>query len=156
MGPIWKGLILSGASGVLLGLALVIGGMGPSHAAPAGSMLSQDASAERGRALFNLYCVACHRLDGVPLATGAVGPDLTAFKSQGLIAGAVPNTPENLARYLANPATVKRDTMMPPLGLSSAQISDLVAFLLPPPPTAEEPSGEPTLELPESPPASAD
>lgn len=154
MGPIWAGLICSGALALLMGRALGIASVGLSQAASTDSMVAQDGSAERGRALFSLHCSPCHRLDGVPLAIGMVGPNLTDFKSQGVIAGAVPNTPENLARFLANPASVKRDALMPPLGLTAAQINELVAFLLPPQAPGEEPRGAPT--LPESPTAGPD
>jgi cytochrome c oxidase subunit 2 len=108
--------------------------------------LAQDEAADRGRALFGLYCSTCHAKAGAPSAFGAIGPDLTGFESQPLIASVAPNTAENLARWLANPQAVKRDAAMPPLGLSAAQISDIVAYLLPPQdplvPTVEAPAEE--------------
>jgi cytochrome c oxidase subunit 2 len=73
-------------------------------------------------------CVACHAIQGV--AFGVVGPDLTHFGSRKtLAAGLLPNTPEHLARWLANPPLVKPGTLMPKLPLTQAQLSVLVAYL---------------------------
>jgi mono/diheme cytochrome c family protein len=119
----------SGAVALLVALAC-LGGVPLASASPSPAS-AQTGSAERGRELFSLYCSICHRLEGIPSATGDIGPDLTAFEMREVIAGVLPNTPDNLARWLANPQTVKRDATMPALGLSSAQTSDLVALLLP-------------------------
>jgi cytochrome c oxidase subunit 2 len=124
---------------LLVGLLLLIAGAELTHARPADS---QSGSAERGRTLFGSYCGACHRMQGISVATGVIGPDLTGWESQPLIAGVAPNTPQNLARWLTNPQTVKADAIMLPLGLTSAQVDDLVAFLLPPPPPAGDPTPE--------------
>ena len=73
-------------------------------------------------------CVACHAIQGV--AFGVVGPDLTHFGSRKtLAAGLLPNIPEHLARWLANPPLVKPGTLMPKLPLTQAQLSALVAYL---------------------------
>jgi cytochrome c2 len=118
----------------------------PVHASSAnapGPDALQGASGERGRSLFGLYCGACHRLEGIPLATGILGPDLTGFESRGQIAGLLPNTQENLARWLANPAAFKPGSLMPPLGLNALQTADLVELLLPSPiPTPDEEPSE--------------
>ena len=45
-----------------------------------------------------------------------------------LAAGTIPNTPEDLSRWLENPQVIK-DCNMPDLGLSVDQIKDLVAYL---------------------------
>jgi cytochrome c oxidase subunit 2 len=46
-----------------------------------------------------------------------------------MIADTLPNTPENMKRWITNPSTIKPGTMMPPLGLSDKESDDLVAFL---------------------------
>jgi len=82
-------------------------------------------------------CVGCHGIVGVnlnsytdPKAALLIGPNLTHFGSRDLIAGGVlPNTPANLATWLASPQTVKPGVDMPDLGLSQAQINALVAYL---------------------------
>jgi mono/diheme cytochrome c family protein len=125
-----------------LGFGLVSSIESPVAAAPPPLLVAvQDGSPERGRQLFVVQCAICHRYEGIPQATGALGPDLTGWEAHPNIVNTVPNTPENLARWLANPMAVRGDATMPPLGLSTGQISDLVAFLLPAP-VLEDSSGQ--------------
>ena len=74
-------------------------------------------------------CGACHTARGVPEATGSIGPNLTGIASRPRIADTLPNTPENMKRWIINPSVVKPGTMMPPLGLSDKEADDLVSFL---------------------------
>ncbi len=85
--------------------------------------------AERGRAVYAARtCGSCHAIAGV--STGEAGPDLTHFGSRPTIsAGVLVNTPENLARYLANPQAVKPGIYMPNFRLSDEEIAALVAYL---------------------------
>lgn len=91
---------------------------------------SEDALAQEGRTLFTqLPCVGCHAVRGI--SGGAIGPDLTHFGSRQTLASAiVPNTPENLERWLVNPQSVKPGVLMPDLGLSRDQARALTAYLL--------------------------
>jgi cytochrome c oxidase subunit 2 len=86
--------------------------------------------AAQGRQVFTSQaCVGCHAIRGV--AAGQLGPDLTHFGSRRTIAGGMlANTPPNLARWLKNPPAVKPGSLMPDLGLSDAQVSALVAYLV--------------------------
>lgn len=86
--------------------------------------------AAKGQQIFlGAACIGCHTIEGTK-AQGKVGPNLTHFATRGYFAGAVlTNTPENVARWLANPQAVKPGTLMPNLGLSQDQISALVQFL---------------------------
>jgi cytochrome c len=65
----------------------------------------------------------------VPEASGTIGPTLNGVASKAMIADTLPNTPENMKRWITNPSTIKPGTMMPPLGLSDKESDDLVAFL---------------------------
>ena len=52
-------------------------------------------------------CIGCHTIGGTA-AVGLVGPNLTHFASRETIAaGTLPNTPENLSKWLHNPEAVK-------------------------------------------------
>jgi len=74
-------------------------------------------------------CVGCHSVQGV--SGGIVGPDLTHVGSRQAIAGGVlSTTPENLARWLADPPGVKPGSIMPNFHLSPADVSALTAYLL--------------------------
>jgi cytochrome c oxidase subunit 2 len=90
--------------------------------------LSGDAAA--GQKLFaTLPCVGCHTINGTA-AAGVVGPNLTHFASRGFIAGGVlGNTTDELTAWIKDPQAVKPGNDMPTLGLTDAQVSQLVAYL---------------------------
>lgn len=74
-------------------------------------------------------CVTCHTVAGTE-AKAEVGPNLTHVGSRTTIAaGVLDNTPENLARWLRDPAAVKPGSKMPRLPLTEQDISALVAYL---------------------------
>ena len=74
-------------------------------------------------------CVNCHSIAGL-MTRGRAAPDLTHVGSRTTLAsGTLPNTPENLAKWLMNPQAVKRGVLMPEIGLTTDQIKDLVAYL---------------------------
>ena len=73
-------------------------------------------------------CVGCHAVAGV--SAGAVGPDLTHFGSRKTIAGGIlPNTTDELVRWLADPPQIKPGSLMPNLQLSVADVRALAAYL---------------------------
>lgn len=86
-------------------------------------------AAAEGREVFQASaCVACHAIQGV--AVGVVGPDLTHMGSRKTLAGGLlPNTPEQMSRWLADPPAVKPGSRMPKLPLTDEQIAALVAYL---------------------------
>ncbi len=45
------------------------------------------------------------------------------------LAGVLPNTPENMARWIREPQTVKPGDAMPDLGVSERDARDMTAFL---------------------------
>jgi cytochrome c oxidase subunit II len=78
-------------------------------------------------------CIGCHAIAGTT-AQGILGPNLTYFGSRETIAaGALPNTPENLRRWLFDPNEVKPGNLMSTQitrgKLSDQTINDLVAYL---------------------------
>ncbi len=74
-------------------------------------------------------CAGCHTVNGTS-AQGKTAPDLTHFGSRtSLAANTLPNTPENLARWLNDPQTVKPGNKMPNLKLDQATVDQLVAYL---------------------------
>jgi len=80
------------------------------------------------KAFANGQCVNCHAVTGV--SQGLVGPNLTHFGSRTTLAGAtLDNTPENVAKWLRNPADVKPEAKMPNYHLSEQDINDLVTYL---------------------------
>jgi cytochrome c1 len=87
-------------------------------------------NAERGRQIIEGYgCGACHTIPGVRRANGLVGPPLIYFSRRTMIAGELPNTQENLVRWIQHPHQVEEHTAMPDLGLDENQAYDVAAYL---------------------------
>jgi cytochrome c oxidase subunit 2 len=89
-----------------------------------------DATAQRGKMLFqSVSCAMCHAVQGT-IAGARTGPDLTHVASRrSLAAGTLPNTPANLASWIADPQKHKPGTNMPANPLSGADLAALVAYL---------------------------
>ena len=64
-------------------------------------------------------------------ATGRFGPDLTHLMSRETLAsGAMPNTAENLAKWIDDPDTFKHGSLMPSMHLTKSQIDQITAYLV--------------------------
>jgi cytochrome c oxidase subunit 2 len=89
-----------------------------------------DALQSRGLGLFlGGPCAGCHTVSGTG-AGGDLGPDLTHFASRASIAaGLLPNTPANLARWLADPQALKPGNYMPQVPMSPSDRAALVSYL---------------------------
>lgn len=95
-----------------------------------GAPVTSAADAARGRAALNQNgCNACHQIPGVTGPKVHVGPPLTGMGSRQLIAGAVPNTPEQMARWVRDPHAIDPETAMPPLGVSERDAHNIAAYL---------------------------
>jgi cytochrome c oxidase subunit 2 len=83
-----------------------------------------------GRAVFMATaCVNCHTVRGTP-AAGTFGPDLTHLMSRATLgAGVAANTPENLRRWVNDPAHLKPGALMPAMNLSEGEVEAVVAYL---------------------------
>lgn len=98
--------------------------------APAELLVLGGANPARAPALFRNYgCGACHVVPGVPGAAGRVGPNLAHLHDHALIAGVLPNTSENLVRWIRVPQNVDPYTGMPNLGVTERDARDLAAYL---------------------------
>lgn len=93
-----------------------------------------DGAAATGANLFRLKgCGGCHTVNGY--TAGKVGPDLTHFMDRTSFAGAIfPNDVDSLRAWLRDPPGMKpmmpdNGLGMPNLGLTEAEINDLIAFL---------------------------
>jgi cytochrome c oxidase subunit 2 len=91
---------------------------------------ADDPAARAGRDLFlSLSCINCHRMRGTS-ASGTYAPDLTHLMSrQTLASGMVPNTREELRKWVNNPAQTKEGCLMPAFGLSDQQVDLIVNYL---------------------------
>jgi cytochrome c oxidase subunit 2 len=94
------------------------------------SVLGKDSPVVKGKNLFlSLSCVNCHHIGGTS-ALGTYAPDLTHLMSRETLAsGIVPNTRENLKKWIADPQTVKLGCLMPAFGLSDPELDLVVDYL---------------------------
>ena len=100
----------------------------PQVTAPAPSLAAPDA--DRGRKAIDQYaCVTCHEIPGIVGANAPVGPPLEAIGTRGFIAGVLPNTPENMVRWLRDPQAVNPKSAMPDLGVTERDARDIAAYL---------------------------
>jgi mono/diheme cytochrome c family protein len=84
----------------------------------------------RGRVALTQYaCHACHMIPGVTGSKVWVGPPLKGIASRALIAGRLPNSSANLARWVREPSHVEPRTAMPVLGVSEQDALDIAAYL---------------------------
>ena len=93
-----------------------------------------DSLERAGQALFNAGgCIGCHSMVGTALAgvMSGKGPNLTHLGSRTtIVAGMLENTPENLRKWLSNPDSVKKGTLMVlPRKLTDPEVATLVAYL---------------------------
>jgi cytochrome c len=117
----WLGLA------VLLSLGLIaLGCRGPEETA---RRLTGGEPA-RGPVLIRKYgCQTCHTIPGVPGADGMVGPPLDRIASRTYLAGRLPNTPENLMRWIRDPQGISSGTAMPQMGVTEQDGRDIAAYL---------------------------
>jgi cytochrome c oxidase subunit 2 len=93
-----------------------------------------DSILAKGKAAFMAGgCIGCHAMVGTPTAgvTALLGPNLSHVGSRTtLVAGMMPNTPENVSRWLHDPQAVKVGSLMVlPRKLTEDEIATLVAYL---------------------------
>lgn len=95
---------------------------------PGDETMLGDVDAGR-RAVQQYLCATCHVIPDVVGARHHVGPSLAGIASRRYIAGVLPNSPENMVRWLRNPQEVDPLTAMPNLGVTERDARDIAAFL---------------------------
>jgi len=84
----------------------------------------------RGQAAIRKYgCSTCHTIPGIGGPQGLVGPPLTSLGARMYLAGALPNTPENLVRWIRHPQDIRRPNVMPDMGVTEQDGRDIAAYL---------------------------
>lgn len=117
-------LLLLAAAFVLLAAGCTGDSITPGYVALTGG------NPREGKAVIRQFsCGACHIIPGIRGARGLVGPPLMLFGRRTFIAGEVPNTPQNLVRWIQSPTSIEPHTAMPALGLTEQQARDAAAYL---------------------------
>jgi mono/diheme cytochrome c family protein len=103
----------------------------PTVDVPAGEpAFEAEPDAARGsRAVRQYACVTCHRIPGIVGPNAPVGPPLDGIGSRTILAGLLPNTFENMVRWLRDPQEVNPGSAMPDLGVSERDARDIAAYL---------------------------
>lgn len=85
---------------------------------------------DNGRLLLRQFgCGSCHHIPGVAAARGNVGPSLEGVGKRVYLGGVLPNTPENMVRWILDPKQFDPETAMPDLPVAEGQARDIVAYL---------------------------
>jgi cytochrome c oxidase subunit 2 len=75
-------------------------------------------------------CIGCHSLNSVGAPKGMIGPNLGGIGVRKMIAGGwLPNTDENLHRWIKTPQLVKTGVLMQVPEMTDAEVDALVAYL---------------------------
>ncbi len=113
----------------LAALCLLLAGCAAPAAAASGYVVP-NGDVERGRrALRDYGCGSCHKIDGVPGAVSYVGPPLDGWAVRQYIAGTLPNTPDNLIRWIMHPQAIEPGTAMPDMDVTEQDARDMSAYL---------------------------
>jgi cytochrome c2 len=113
---------------VLLFTFLALTSCGKNAEREAAAMTGGDPA--RGRAAISRYgCSTCHTIPGVSGANGLVGPPLSQIASRSYIAGVIPNTPDNMIRWIENPPQIDGLTAMPNLSVNEQDARDIAGYL---------------------------
>jgi cytochrome c len=84
----------------------------------------------RGVTAIETYgCGGCHDIRGVRGASGLVGPPLDNIASRVYLAGRLPNTPQNMIKWIRFPQQVEPGTAMPDMGIPDRDARDIAAYL---------------------------
>jgi cytochrome c len=89
-----------------------------------------DGDPDAGRELIMAYqCGECHRIPGVDGAEGRTAPGLQVWPNRAFVAGGLPNTPENVMRFIQDPSGTMAGSPMPDLGVSEEEARHITAYL---------------------------
>jgi cytochrome c1 len=116
--------------GALAALAVLTGCGRPEAGDPAYTQVP-GADPQRGRQLAVQHqCGRCHLIPDLPAASGRSAPSLAQFGTRSYIAGAIPNGPATLPRWIESPQALRPGSPMPDLGVPPAEARDIAAYLL--------------------------
>jgi cytochrome c2 len=115
-------------TGIILAIVVVVLIVKPGESHPVWTV--PDGNPKMGRQVIITHgCHACHVIDGIREATGRVGPKLEDIEKQIYIGGVLPNSPENMIRWIVNPDTFSPGTAMPDLEVTPEGARDITAYL---------------------------
>jgi cytochrome c1 len=112
-----------------LACALAIATVG-CHRASDTAVALTGGSPQRGvDAIAKYGCGGCHDSPGVPSAEGTVGPSLDEIGARMYLAGQIPNTTDNMLRWIRHPQQARPGTVMPEMNVTERDARDIAAYL---------------------------
>ncbi|GGI17109.1 MAG: c-type cytochrome [Oxalicibacterium faecigallinarum] len=85
---------------------------------------------ERGRLALTQYaCHSCHVIPGITGSSTFVGPSLSGMASRPMIAGKLPNSRDNMMRWIMQTQDVDPGNAMPDMGVTEQHARDMVTYL---------------------------
>ncbi|HVM14010.1 MAG TPA: c-type cytochrome [Egibacteraceae bacterium] len=113
---------------LVVGLVVLGACGGGQEVSPSGVQVPGDP--ELGRDAIAAYgCTACHAVPGVPGNHTEVGPPLAGLAQRRVIAGRLPNTPENVAAWVRRPQEIDPGNVMPDLDVTPEDAEHIAAYL---------------------------
>lgn len=101
----------------------------PSEGGTGAALMSRPPD-ERAQLVLRQYaCIACHTIPGLTSSHPQVGPPLDGMARRSLIAGRLPNTADNLVRWIRAPQSIKPGSAMPDLGVTEEHAQLIAAYL---------------------------
>jgi cytochrome c len=92
--------------------------------------LTGGGDAKAGSVAIRHYgCQGCHTIPGIPGANGVVGPPLVNMAQRVYIAGSLPNTADNLMKWIQKPQEMRPHTAMPDMNVTDQESRDIAAYL---------------------------
>jgi cytochrome c1 len=83
-----------------------------------------------GKYLVRSYgCETCHEIPDIDAVRGSIGPSLKHIATKYYLAGQLPNSPENLRRWIQHPHSINPQTLMPDMNVTDDDAADIALFL---------------------------
>jgi cytochrome c2 len=115
---------------LLLIAPLLLAGCGESRDRWQRAHLLTGGDPVRGGQMIAWYgCSSCHTIPGIREANALVGPPLNSIARRDYLAGVLPNSPDNLVRWIRRPQQVHPGSAMPDLNVTERDARDIAAYL---------------------------
>jgi len=101
-----------------------------SEAKLSAEVMSGGSVAAGKEAIDRFACGSCHVIPGIADATGEAGPALRGVARRAIIAGKLPNDPQNMATWVRTPQHVSHGTAMPQQPMDERDAKDITAYLM--------------------------
>jgi cytochrome c2 len=115
---------------ILFPALLALAALGGCSKAPPASEPLTGGNPRVGQQLVARYgCAACHQIKGIANADSKVGPSLKEIRDSSYVGGVLPNSGDNLIKWIMHPRAVSPNTAMPELGVTQREARDMAAYL---------------------------